>query len=64
MLWKCKSSRSQVFYKKTIFKNFTQVTGKCLCRSLFVNKVTAWINATLLESDFGITAFLLILQNL
>ena len=34
-----RSSRSEVFCKKGVLKNFTKFTGKHLCQSLFFNKV-------------------------
>ena len=33
------SSRSEVFCKKGVLRNFTKFTGKHLCQSLFFNKV-------------------------
>ena len=35
----CRSSRSQMFFKIGILKNFANFTGKHLCWSLFFNKV-------------------------
>ena len=35
----CRSSRSKVFCKKDISKNFAKFTGKQLCQSFFFNKV-------------------------
>ena len=35
-----KSSRSEVFCKKGVLRNFTKFLGKHLCQSLFFNKVT------------------------
>ena len=37
----CRSSRLQIFFKIGILKNFTNFTGKYLCRSLFVAKLRA-----------------------
>ena len=34
-----RSSCSEVFYKKSILRNFAKFTGKHLCLSLFFNKV-------------------------
>ena len=34
-----RSSRSEVFCKKGVLRNFTKFTGKQLCQSLFFNKV-------------------------
>ena len=39
-----RSSRSVVFCKKGVLKNFTKVTGKHLCQSLFFNKVAGLVN--------------------
>ena len=53
-----------MLYKTAVFKNFAKVTGKYLCRILFLNKVAAWVNGTLFKSDFDTNVFRLILQNL
>ena len=37
-----RSSHSEVFCKKGVLKNFAKSTGKHLCQSLFLNKVTNW----------------------
>ena len=42
-------SRPNVFCKKGFLRNFTKYTGKHLCQSLFLNKVTALTPATLLK---------------
>ena len=34
-----RSSHPEVFFKKGVFRNFTKLTGKHLCQSLFFNKV-------------------------
>ena len=34
-----RSSRSEVFCKKGVLRNFAKFTGKDLCQSLFVNQV-------------------------
>ena len=39
----------EVFYKKGVLRNFTEFTGKYLCRSLFLNKVAGLRPATLLK---------------
>ena len=44
-----KSSRPEVFCEKGVLKNFTKVTGKHLCQSLFFNKVADLRPATLLK---------------
>ena len=36
---KCGSSRPEVSCKKGARRNFTKLTGKHLCQSLFINKV-------------------------
>ena len=43
------SSRSEVFCKKGVLRNFVKFTGKHLCQSLFFNKVTGLRPASLLE---------------
>ena len=35
-----RNSRSQMFFKIGVLKNFEILTGKHICRSLFLNKVT------------------------
>ena len=35
----CRSSPSEVFFKKGVLRNFTKFTRKHLCQSLFFNKV-------------------------
>ena len=38
---KYRSSRPEVFCKKSVFRNFTKFTGKHLYQSLFFNKVAS-----------------------
>ena len=45
----CRSSDSEVFYKKGVLRNFAKFTGKHLCQRLFFNKVAGLRPATLLE---------------
>ena len=40
------SSRSEVFYKKGVLRNFVKFTGRHLCQSLYFNKVAATLLAT------------------
>ena len=35
----CRSSRPEVFCKKSVLRNFTKFTGKQLCQSLFLIKL-------------------------
>ena len=44
-----KNSRSEVFRKKGILKNFAKFTGKHQCQSLFSNKVAGLRPATLFK---------------
>ena len=44
-----RTSRPEVFCKKGVLGNFTKSTGKHLCQSLFLNKVTGLRSATLLK---------------
>ena len=37
----CRSSLSEMFYKKVVLKNFAKFTGKHLCQSLFLKKLQA-----------------------
>ena len=39
-VFKVRSSHPEVFYKKGVFRNFTNFTGKHLCQCLFFDKVT------------------------
>ena len=42
-------SQRRCFMKKGALKNFKICTGNCLCKSLFLNKVTGLSSATLLK---------------
>ena len=44
-----RNSRSEVFCKKSVLKNFAKFIGKHLCRSLFFTKVAGLRSATLLK---------------
>ena len=44
-----RSSRTEVFCKKVVLKNFAKFTRKHLCQSLFFNKVAGLRPATLLK---------------
>ena len=46
-----RSSRSQMFFRIGVLKNFAIFTGKHLCRSLFLIKLQCWRPATLLKRD-------------
>ena len=48
----------EVFYKKSVLRNFTKFTEKHLCQSLLFNKVVGLRPATLLKKDFGTDVFL------
>ena len=52
-----KSSEAEVFYKKDVLKNFTKVTRKQLCQSLFFNKVAGLRAATLLKKRLWHSCF-------
>ena len=41
MLLNYRSSRQEVFYKKSVLRNFAKFTGKHLCQSLFLIKLQA-----------------------
>ena len=45
------SSRSQMFFKIAVLKNFTHFTGKDLCWSLFLTKLQASRSVTLLKKN-------------
>ena len=59
-----RSSRSEVFCKKEVLRNFAKFTGKHLCQSFFFNKV-AGLQACnfILKNDSGTGLFLRILWN-
>ena len=44
-----RSSRPEVFFTKGVLKDFAKLTGKCLCQSLFFNKVADLRSVTLLQ---------------
>ena len=46
-----RSSRSQMFFKIGVLKNFAIFTGKHLCCNLFFNKVAGLRYATLLKKE-------------
>ena len=46
-----RSSRSQMFFKIGVLKNFANFTAKHLCWSTFFIKLLAWRAATLLKRD-------------
>ena len=58
-----KSSRSQMFFKIGVLKNFAIFAGKHLCWSYFLIKLQAWRFAILLKRDSNTGVFLGILQN-
>ena len=47
-----RNSRSQMFYKVIVLKNFAKVTEKLLCRSFCFNKVAGLQAGTLLRKRF------------
>ena len=55
---KYRSSRSEVFCKKVVLRNFAKFTGKQLRQSLFFNKVVGLSLATLLKKGSGTGVFL------
>ena len=52
-----KSSRSEVFSKKVVLRNFAKFTGKHLCQLLFFNKVVGMRPATLLKKRLWHSCF-------
>ena len=44
-----RSSRSEMFYKKSVLRNFAKFAGKHPCQSLIFNKVACHRPATLLK---------------
>ena len=51
-LIKHRSSLPEVFCKRGVLKNFTKLTGKHLCRSLFLNKVAGLRPANSLKKRY------------
>ena len=58
-----KASRSPIFFKIDVFKNFAIFAGEHLCWGLFVIKLQSWRPATLLKRDSNTSVFLWILRN-
>ena len=63
IFWINRSSRSQMFFKIGILKNFAIITGKHLCWSLFLIKSQTWRSAALLNRDSNTGVSMWILQN-
>ena len=53
-----RSSRSRIFFKLDVLKNFASLTGKHLCWSLILIKLQALRPATLLKTDSNTSVFL------
>ena len=51
VFWINRSSRSEMFFKIDILKNFAIITGKHLCWSPFLIKLHTWRSAALLNRD-------------
>ena len=52
------NSRSQMFFKIDVLKNFGNFTGKQLCWSLFLIKLQSWRPETLFKRDSNTGVFL------
>ena len=52
-----RSSRPEVFCKKSVLRNFTKFTGKHQCQSLFFNKVAGLRPAPLLKETLALVFF-------
>ena len=52
------NSRSQMFFRVGVYKNFANFTGKHLCWSLFLIKLQAFMPPTLLKIDSNTGVFL------
>ena len=61
--WINRSTRSQMFFKIGILKNFAIITGKLLYWSLFLIKLQTWRAAALLNRDSNTGVSMWILQN-
>ena len=53
-----RSSHGKCSIRKGVLRNFTKVSGKHLCQSLFFDKVASLRPATLLKRDSGTGVFL------
>ena len=53
-----KKQPPEVFYKKAVLKNFSILTGKYLCSSLFLIMLRPFISVTFLKRDFNAVVFL------
>ena len=58
-----KKQPPEVFYKKAVLKNFSILTGKYLCSSLFLIKLKSFRSATFLKRDSNAGVFLWIFRN-
>ena len=58
-----RNSRSQMFFKINVLKNFAMFIGKHLCWSLFWTKLQAFEPAALLKADSNTGVFLWIQRN-
>ena len=58
-----RSSRPKVFSNKGVFKNFTKLTGKHRCQSLFFNKVAGLRYATLSKKGLCHRCFIVSFAN-
>ena len=54
-----KKQPPEVFYKKAVLKNFSMLTGKYMCSSLFLIKLQPFRSATFSKRDSNAGAFLL-----
>ena len=63
IVWINRSSRSQMFFKIGILKNFAIITGKHLCWSVFSIELQTWRSAALLNRDSNTGVSMWILQN-
>ena len=52
-----KKQPPEVFYKKAVLKNFSILTGKYLCSSLFLIKLELFRSATFLKKDSNAGVF-------
>ena len=54
---KNRSSRPEVFCKKSVLRNFAKLTGKHLCQNLFLSKITGLIRKETLTQVFSCEFF-------
>ena len=61
MMTPIRSSRTEVFCKRVVLRNFAKFTAKHLCQSLFFNKVAGHLRTTASDNQsVGVLVILLV----